>query len=123
MARPASRSRDRRLAAAFAPLTAHEQFEEILQRHVDVADLRVHERLLAVQREYIRPCGYGAEGMTLSMIETAIALTNARIDAADLHRLVTIGKQVPEQFDVPASAFANASQDLPQGRAAVLPRR
>lgn len=49
-----------------------------------------------MQRENIRLFGYGAKGMTLSMIETAIALTNARIDAADLHRLVTIGKQVLE---------------------------
>lgn len=75
---------------------AHAQFEEILSRYVDVADARVHERLLAVQRENIRLFGYGAKGMTLSMIETAIALTDARIDAADVHRLVTIGKQVLE---------------------------
>jgi putative hydrolase of the HAD superfamily len=75
---------------------AHAEFERILQRYVDVADARVHERLLAVQRENIRLFGYGAKGMTLSMIETAIALTDARIDAADVHRLVTIGKEVLE---------------------------
>lgn len=75
---------------------AHAEFEAILRRYVDVADARVHDRLLAVQRENLRLFGYGAKGMTLSMIETAIALTNARIDAADVHRLVTIGKNVLE---------------------------
>jgi putative hydrolase of the HAD superfamily len=75
---------------------AHAEFERILGRYVDVEDARVHERLLAVQRENIRLFGYGAKGMTLSMIETAIALTEARIDATDVHRLVTIGKEVLE---------------------------
>jgi putative hydrolase of the HAD superfamily len=75
---------------------AHAEFERILGRYVDVEDARVHERLLAVQRENIRLFGYGAKGMTLSMIESAIALTEARIDATDVHRLVTIGKEVLE---------------------------
>ncbi|MDE3209625.1 MAG: HAD hydrolase-like protein, partial [Pseudomonadota bacterium] len=38
--------------------------------------------------------GYGAKGMTLSMVETAIALTDSRISAADIHRLVELGKAV-----------------------------
>lgn len=75
---------------------AHAEFESMLRRYVDVADARVQDRLLAVQRENLRLFGYGAKGMTLSMIETAIAVTDGRIDAADVHRLVTIGKNVLE---------------------------
>ncbi len=63
-------------------------------RYVDVGDRGVHERLLATERVNVRLFGYGAKGMTLSMIESAIALTNARISAADVHRIVELGKSV-----------------------------
>jgi len=73
---------------------AHAEFERIVGGYVDLADAGVHERLLATERENIRLFGYGAKGMTLSMIETAIALTGARISAADLHRIVELGKAI-----------------------------
>jgi putative hydrolase of the HAD superfamily len=73
---------------------AHAEFESILGRYVDLADARVHERLLATERANLGLFGYGAKGMTLSMLETAIALTDARIAAADLHRLIALGKDV-----------------------------
>lgn len=74
--------------------TAHAEFERIVGRYVDLADAGVHERLLATERENIRLFGYGAKGMTLSMIETAIALSGERISAADLHRIVALGKSI-----------------------------
>jgi len=73
---------------------AHVEFERILGAYLDLADANVHERLLATERENIRQFGYGAKGMTLSMIETAIALTQERISAADLHRIVALGKAI-----------------------------
>jgi putative hydrolase of the HAD superfamily len=73
---------------------AHAEFEAILGRYVDLADARLHERLLATEQRNIRLFGYGAKGMTLSMIETAIALTDSRIEAADIHRLVELGKGI-----------------------------
>ena len=73
---------------------AHAAFERIVGGYVDLADARLHERLLATERRNIKLFGYGAKGMTLSMIETAIALTEARISAADIHRLVELGKSV-----------------------------
>ena len=75
---------------------AHAEFERILGRWVDLADVRVHERLLATERANLRVFGYGAKGMTLSMLETAIALSGERISAADLHRIVALGKAVLE---------------------------
>ena len=74
----------------------HDEFERILGRYLDLADARVHERLLATEKANLRLFGYGAKGMTLSMIETAIELTGERIVAGDLHRLVELGKQVLE---------------------------
>ncbi len=73
---------------------AHAEFERIVGAYVDLADAGLHERLLATERRNIRLFGYGAKGMTLSMIETAIALTESRISAADIHRLVALGKSV-----------------------------
>ncbi len=73
---------------------AHAEFERIVGGYVDLADVGVHERLLATERENIKLFGYGAKGMTLSMIETAIALSGERISAADLHRIVGLGKSI-----------------------------
>ena len=73
---------------------AHAEFERIVGSYVDLTDLRLHERLLAVERGNIALFGYGAKGMTLSLLETAIELTDARISAQDLQRIIAIGKEV-----------------------------
>lgn len=73
---------------------AHAEFERIIGTYIDLADARLHERLLATEQRNIKLFGYGAKGMTLSMVETAIALTGERISAADIHRLVDLGKSI-----------------------------
>ena len=73
---------------------AHVEFERIVGGYVDLGDAGVHDRLLATERENIKLFGYGAKGMVLSMVETAIALTGERISAADLHRIVGLGKSI-----------------------------
>jgi len=74
--------------------SAQAEFERVLARYVDVADSRLHERLLAVQKANLKVFGYGARSMMISMIEAAIALTEERISARDVHHLVEIGKDV-----------------------------
>ena len=74
--------------------SAHDEFERLVGTYVDLADARVHERLLDTEKRNIRLFGYGAKGMTLSMIETAIEITGARISAADVRQLLRLGKQV-----------------------------
>ena len=74
--------------------SAHAEFEAIVGRYVDLADARLHERLLDTERANIKLFGYGAKGMTLSMIEAAFAITQGRIGADDLHRIVGLGKEV-----------------------------
>lgn len=73
---------------------AQAEFERIVGAYVDLADVRVHERLLAVETGNIQAFGYGAKGMTLSMIEAAFEITGGLISSGDLHRLVGIGKEV-----------------------------
>ncbi len=74
--------------------SANTAFESILGEYVDLANMRLHDRLLATERRNLKLFGYGAKGMTLSMIESAIEITASRISAADLHRIIEIGKQV-----------------------------
>jgi putative hydrolase of the HAD superfamily len=89
--------------------TVHDEFERIVGHYVDLGDVRVHERLLETEKSNIRLFGYGAKGMTLSMIETAIEITGERIAAGDLHRLLSLGKEV----------LAHPVELLPGMRAAV----
>jgi putative hydrolase of the HAD superfamily len=73
---------------------ASTQFTAIIGRYVDVTDEHVQAGMLATERRNLKLFGYGAKGMTLSMVETAIAITEGRISAADIHQLVEIGKHV-----------------------------
>jgi putative hydrolase of the HAD superfamily len=73
---------------------ASAQFNAIIGRYVDVGDAHVQASMLATERRNLKLFGYGAKGMTLSMVETAIAITEGRISAADIHQLVEVGKRV-----------------------------
>jgi putative hydrolase of the HAD superfamily len=71
---------------------AEREFERILGAYVDLGDRDTQRHLLEVERRNLRVFGYGAKGMTLSMIEAAVELTAERISAHDLHRIVGIGR-------------------------------
>jgi putative hydrolase of the HAD superfamily len=73
---------------------AQSAFETILARYVDLASEGLRDALLATERGNIALFGYGAKGMALSMIESAIELTDGRIEARDIHRIVRLGKDV-----------------------------
>lgn len=73
---------------------ASARFTGIVGRYVDVGDAHVQASMLATERRNLKLFGYGAKGMTLSMVETAIAITDGRISAADIHQLVEVGKTV-----------------------------
>lgn len=69
---------------------AQAQFECIVGGYVDLAD--VGDRLYAVEKRNLALFGYGVKGMVLSMVEAAVEITDARISASDLHRVVGLGK-------------------------------
>jgi len=78
--------------------SAQDAFERILGAYLDLGDVSVRERLYAAERENItRVFGYGVKGMALSMIETAIEMTDERISAADLHHIVSFAKDMLRQ--------------------------
>jgi len=73
---------------------AQEEFEGIVGRHVDLGDTGVRDRLYAVEKGNIALFGYGVKGMALSMVEAAVDITDGRIPARELHRIVQIAKDM-----------------------------
>ena len=71
-------------------------FEEIIGQYIDLTDARTLQHLLEVERRNLRVFGYGAKGMTLSMIESAVQLTGERISGHDVHRVIEIGRATLE---------------------------
>ncbi|AWV06295.1 HAD family hydrolase [Marilutibacter maris] len=71
---------------------AQQEFERIVAHYVDLDD--VGDRLYAIEKNNIALFGYGVKGMALSMVEAAVEITDARISARDLHRIVGIAKEL-----------------------------
>jgi len=71
---------------------AQREFEGIVGRYVDLDDRRISDALYAVESANIAVFGYGVKAMTLSMIESAAQITDGRITARDLHRIVEMAK-------------------------------
>ena len=71
---------------------AQRDFEAIVGQYVDLGDGRVADALYAVESANIAVFGYGVKGMALSMIESATQITDGRISARDLHRIVDMAK-------------------------------
>jgi len=67
-----------------------ERFRALLAHATNPADL--DRRLLEAERANLRVYGYGIKGFVLSMIETAIAVTDGRVPARDLQSLIEFGK-------------------------------
>ncbi len=69
-----------------------QRFRELLADHVDAGTLDAE--LLAHERENLEVFGYGVKGFTLSMIETAIEVTEGRIDTADIQTIIDNAKEM-----------------------------
>src|SRR5229473_1036510 len=68
------------------------EFRELLKRHVPDAD--ADARLSEMEMKNLSIYGYGVKSFTLSMLETAIELTGARIPASDLEVILGWGKRM-----------------------------
>lgn len=71
---------------------AEAEFRRIVGQHVDLDD--VGARLYAVEKRNLALFGYGVKGMTLSMVEAAIDITEGCIPASDIHRIVSMAKDL-----------------------------
>jgi putative hydrolase of the HAD superfamily len=56
----------------------------------------IDERLYATEMRNLHHYGYGIKSFTLSMIETAIELTEGRITGREIHRIIELAKDMLE---------------------------
>ena len=90
-------------------------FRELLARHQDaeVIDRRLYE----TETRNLRHFGYGIKGFTLSMIETAIELTEGRISGAEIQGIIDLARGMLEAevrlLDGVAEAVAALAQRFP----------
>jgi putative hydrolase of the HAD superfamily len=71
-----------------------QQLRELLGRYADMTT--IDSKLLEIERRNLAIFGYGVKGFIVSMIETAIEISDARVDARDIHRIVMLGKALLE---------------------------
>lgn len=75
---------------------AEAEFEAILAHWTDLDSDNVRRRLLAQEQKTLALYGYGAKGMTLAMVDTAIEITAGAISASDIGRILDLGRSVLE---------------------------
>jgi putative hydrolase of the HAD superfamily len=83
------------------------EFRDLLKRHVPGAE--IDTRLAEMEMKNLSIYGYGVKSFTLSMLETAIELTEARIPAADLEVILGWGKRMLMQ---PTELLAGVEETL-----------
>ena len=69
-----------------------DRFRALVRPYVDVDDAALDDRLLEVERRNLPLFGYGVKAFTLSLVETAIELTDGRIPGRDLQAVLDLGK-------------------------------
>ncbi len=91
---------------AFFRLT-QDRFTALLADHAEADHLQ--ERLLAAERRNLGHYGFGVKGFTLSMIETAIEVTEGRVPATVIAEILAAGRDM----------LAHPIELLPHAEAAV----
>ena len=71
-----------------------DRFTTLLSDHADPDHL--HDRLLAAERRNLGHYGFGVKGFTLSMIETAIEVTDGRVPASVIAEIMAAGRELLE---------------------------
>lgn len=89
---------------------AQAAFRELLRPFHDDAwiDTRLHETEMRNLRRY----GYGIKGFTLSMLETALELTEDRLDGAGVRKVLDLGRAMLDQPVEPLPGVAEVLGDL-----------
>lgn len=70
------------------------RFRELLAPYVDLDHGALDARLIEVERENLPRFGYGVMAFTLSLVETAIEVSDGRIPGRDLRAILDLGKDL-----------------------------
>lgn len=96
---------------------AHQQYHRLLARHIDVSPGELEARMLATERRNLGLFGYGVKGFTLSLIETAIEVTEGSIPSREIERIIAFGKEL---LDHPVELLPGVAQTVQRLREAGL---
>ena len=72
---------------------AHQRFCEMLAPYVEDPGL-IDAQVVATERNNLARYGYGSKAFTLSLIETAITLTDGRITSREISDILELGKRL-----------------------------
>ena len=70
----------------------HKRFTDLLSPHCDEATLEA--RLAETEKRNLRVYGYGVKGFTLSMIETAMELTDGGVSTSVIREILAAGREM-----------------------------
>jgi len=85
---------------------SHARFLELLSEHGDPE--KIEAQLLAVEKRNLRVYGYGAKGFTLSMIETALEVTDGAVDTRVIREILAVGREMLTEPIEPLPGVENA---------------
>ncbi|GAA4822951.1 HAD family hydrolase [Algivirga pacifica] len=71
---------------------AQEKFAKLLSAYIDTSD--IHDLLYATEKKNLAVFGYGGKSFTLSMIETAIELSEEKITGKEIQQIIDFGKEL-----------------------------
>ena len=94
-----------------------QRFTELLSEHG--AHEVISARLLEAERRNLRFYGFGVKGFTLSMIETAVEVTNGQVSASVIAEILSFGRQMLQN---PVETLPHVRETLDQlaGRYRIL---
>ena len=97
---------------------SHARFLDLLADHGDAE--KIEQRLVAVEKRNLRVYGYGAKGFTLSMIETALEVTDGRVDTRVIREILAVGREMLTEPIEPLSGVDKALAELSERYRLVL---
>lgn len=69
-----------------------ERCKEILEPYLSPKELS--EKLYETEMKNLKLFGYGAKSFVLSLIETAVELSDGRVTGEEIHRIISLGKEM-----------------------------
>jgi len=95
----------------------HQRFNELLSEFGDPEMLEA--KLSAVERDNMKTYGYGAKGFTLSMLQTALEVSNGKVSTAIISELLQAGREMMTHPIEPLPGVEGALKEL-AGRAPLV---
>ena len=86
-----------------------DRFADLLSEYITASHL--HEKLLATERQNLDSYGYGIKGFMLSMVETAIEVSEAKIPAHVIHNILRMGQ---DMLNHPIRLLPGVAESLPK---------